>query len=128
MDTSHCRHPGLILLQLLFHSFLFGLALNMNISDDARGNKTNSNRKHILSSSSQHGKEYITCSMGGLEVPSTFVECNNPKDIITKINFVDYGNPTGQCGKFRHGKCGTPPDTMRLTKKVNKIKIIIHWK
>ncbi|KAF8117297.1 hypothetical protein N665_0011s0021 [Sinapis alba] len=117
MDTSHCRHRGLIFLLVLFCSFLFGLASNMNISDDARGNRTDSNRKHILSSSNQHGKEYITCSKGGLEVPHTYVKCHNPKDLIAKINFVDYGNPTGECGKFRHGKCGTPPATMRLTKK-----------
>ncbi|XP_010507417.1 PREDICTED: beta-galactosidase 15-like [Camelina sativa] len=36
--------------------------------------------------------------------------------IITKINFADYGNPTGTCEHFRDGNCGAPA-TLRLVKK-----------
>ncbi|CAH2064258.1 unnamed protein product [Thlaspi arvense] len=36
--------------------------------------------------------------------------------VITKIDFADYGNPTGKCQEFRHCNCGAPA-TLRLVKK-----------
>ncbi|CAH8320519.1 unnamed protein product [Eruca vesicaria subsp. sativa] len=125
MDTSHCRYGGYyILLLVLFYSSMFDLALNLDISSDARDAKTDSNLKRFLSNSShQHGKqaEYKYCRSEPVKRRDrmSFSCDKSPKDIITKINFADYGNPTGNCEDnkdIRHGNCGASA-TMRVVKK-----------
>lgn len=122
MDTSHCHYRSSILLLILSYLSMFDLASNMDISSDARGNKTDSNPR-----------EYTDCGRYGVErMDHMTVSCSQfPGYIITKINFADYGNPTG-CEEnekvFRHGNCGAPA-TLRIVKKVRKLMNIdnILW-
>ncbi|KAF8104309.1 hypothetical protein N665_0175s0035 [Sinapis alba] len=121
MDTSYCRYRDYyILLLVLFYSSMFDLASNMDISSDARGIKSDSNLKRFLSNSShKHGKDYLRCQTEEADMDQMSVACDGSlKDIITKINFADYGNPTGceDNKDSRHGNCGAR-DTLRLVKK-----------
>ncbi|CAN6909578.1 unnamed protein product [Brassica oleracea] len=43
MYASDCRYRGYILLLVLFYSLVFDLASKIDISDDVRGNQTDSN-------------------------------------------------------------------------------------
>ncbi|KAL0725873.1 hypothetical protein Bca4012_040472 [Brassica carinata] len=121
MDTSHCRCRGYILLVFLFCSFVFGLASNIDISDDARGSKTSTTPNRFLSNSNQNstdmGKEYIECAEADLEFPHMYISCDKTsKDVVRNINFADYGNPSGKCEHYRHGNCGAS-NTLRIVKK-----------
>ncbi|CAH8268448.1 unnamed protein product [Arabidopsis lyrata] len=118
MDTLHCRHNhGFILILLLFHSSLFSLASKIDVSDDARGIRIDGDQKRFLTNSPQHGKEHVACTNEEPDLgPLTLISCNEPGYVITKINFADYGNPSGTCGHFRHGNCGARA-TMRIVKK-----------
>ena len=125
MDTSHCHYRGYIVLVFLFYSFVFGLASNIDISDDAKGSKTNSTPRRFLSNSIYHGKdmgkEYIRCAESDLEIPQMDISCEKTsKDVVRNINFADYGNPSGKCEHYRHGNCGAS-NTLRIVKKVSKI-------
>ncbi|KAF3557488.1 hypothetical protein F2Q69_00014819 [Brassica cretica] len=109
MDTSHCHYQGYILLLVLLYSSMFDVASNIHISSDARGSKTDSNPK-----------QYVNCGNYEVERRRMTVSCSKSAEyIITKINFADYGNPTG-CSEehkvSRHGNCGAP-DTLRIVKK-----------
>lgn len=113
MDTSHCHYQGYILLLVLLYSSMFDVASNIDISSDARGSKTDSNPK-----------QYVNCGNYEVKRRQMTVSCSKSAEyIITKINFADYGNPTG-CSEdhkvSRHGNCGAP-DTLRIVKKVRKI-------
>ncbi|VVB05544.1 unnamed protein product [Arabis nemorensis] len=119
MGTSHCRHRhGIILLLALFHSYVFGFDSKIDVSDDAKGIKID--RKRFISSSNnsnQSSKEYTECTNQEPDPgPMTRISCDKPRYVITKIDFADYGNPSGTCGQFRHGNCGAPA-TLRLVKK-----------
>ncbi|CAN7057652.1 hypothetical protein BRARA_D00554 [Brassica rapa] len=121
MDTSHCHYRGYIVLVFLFYSFVFGLASNIDISDDAKGSKTNSTPRRFLSNSIYHGKdmgkEYIRCAESDLEIPQMDISCEKTsKDVVRNINFADYGNPSGKCEHYRHGNCGAS-NTLRIVKK-----------
>ncbi|XP_018460291.2 beta-galactosidase 14-like [Raphanus sativus] len=120
MDTSYfCYRDYYILLLVLFYSSMLDLASSTYIFSDARGIKTDSNLKRFLSNSNhQHGKENKQCISLEADMEMMRVSCDESKDIITKINFADYGNPT-DCEDnkdSRHGKCGAPA-TLRLVKK-----------
>lgn len=101
---------------------MFGLASNMD-SSDARASKTDTNPKHFLfNSSHQHGKEYMDCGSEGVERDEMTLVCyKSPKYIITKVNFADYGNPTGceDNKASKHGNCSALA-TLRLVKNVRK--------
>ncbi|CAN6909577.1 unnamed protein product [Brassica oleracea] len=117
MYASDCRYRGYILLLVLFYSLVFDLASKIDISDDVRGNQTDSNWKRFLSNSNQHGKEYTSCISVGAEIPKLYLFCDeSPKDIITKINFADYGNTISGCKDNRHGNCSAPA-ALRVVKK-----------
>ncbi|KAF8117294.1 hypothetical protein N665_0011s0018 [Sinapis alba] len=121
MDTLHCRCKGYILPVFLFYSFVFGLASNIDTSDDARSNKTNSAPKRSLRNSNYDGKDmgkiYIRCAESDLKLPSMRISCDETsKDVVRNINFADYGSPSGKCEHYRHGNCGAK-DTLRIVKK-----------
>ncbi|CAH8320504.1 unnamed protein product [Eruca vesicaria subsp. sativa] len=121
MDTSHFRRRCFILLIVLFYSSVFNLASNMDISDDARGRKINSTPKRFLGSTVDNGTDtgdgYILCAEADLELPMLDFNCyQTPKGVIKKINFVDYGNPSGKCEHYRHGNCGAKT-AMNVVKK-----------
>ncbi|KAF8117296.1 hypothetical protein N665_0011s0020 [Sinapis alba] len=113
MDTSHSRRGSYILLLVLSYSSVFGLA-----SNDASGNKNDSTFKSESTSTGwgrDMGKQYIMCTESNMEMPWT-TSCNKSKDVVTRINFADYGNPSGKCEHYRHGKCGSKY-TMEVAKK-----------
>ncbi|ESQ45183.1 hypothetical protein EUTSA_v10010944mg [Eutrema salsugineum] len=120
MNTSHCHHGFIILLLVLFHSSLFAFASKIDVYHDARRIQIEGDRKHIPSHSNrnprQQGKEYSACTNHkSVQGPITRIFCNGGY-VITKINFADYGNPTGTCEHFRHGNCGALA-TLRLVEK-----------
>lgn len=45
-------------------------------------------------------------------LPDPIIWCTDNK-LISKVEFADYGNPTGSCGDFKKGTCKNP-----LTKQV----------
>ncbi|EOA25947.1 hypothetical protein CARUB_v10019336mg [Capsella rubella] len=125
MDTSHsCRcYHGFVLLLVLIYSSVFGFSSKI----DARGIKINVDQKRFLSDSNHHprsefmgslqnGKEHLACTNHkSVQGPVTRLYCRDGY-VITKINFADYGNPTGTCENFRRGNCGAPA-TLRIVKK-----------
>lgn len=122
MDISHSRRRGYILLLVLSYSSVFGLASNTNISNDARSRDTNSTFKSETTSTSygtDMGKEYIMCTESNMELPWV-LSCEKPKEVIKRINFADYGNPSGECEHYKRGNCGAKT-TMQVVKKVSKI-------
>lgn len=123
MDTSHSRRQGYIFLLVLSYSSVLGLASNMNISsNDARGNKTDSffeDQYTYTHYGTDMGKEYIVCAESTMEYPWV-LGCNKSKEVFTKINFADYGDPSGKCEHYRHGNCGAET-AFKVAKKVSKI-------
>ncbi|XP_010504061.1 PREDICTED: beta-galactosidase 15-like [Camelina sativa] len=106
MDILHCRHHyGLICLLVLLHSSLYGLASKIDVSYNERGSRTDGNQKHVACTNQEPDPG-----------PLTRISCNEPGYVMTKINFADYGNPTGTCVRFRHGNCRAAA-TMRIVKK-----------
>ncbi|EOA25572.1 hypothetical protein CARUB_v10018916mg [Capsella rubella] len=116
-----CRHHQhvLIMLLVLLHSSLFCLASKMDVSYnyDERNIMIDGDQKRFLTTSSRHGKEHVACTNQEPDPgPLTRISCNGPGYVMTKINFAEYGNPTGTCGHFRHGNCRSQA-TMRIVKK-----------
>ncbi|CAH8320516.1 unnamed protein product [Eruca vesicaria subsp. sativa] len=138
MDILHSRRRGYILLLVLSYFSVFGFASSMNISNDARGSKADDDDMPFIPEAgstdygTDTGKEYIVCSESNITAPwdigcqktskdndvktSKDKDAKTSKDIITKINFADYGNPSGKCEHYRHGKCGSPY-TMKVVRK-----------
>ncbi|CAN7015174.1 unnamed protein product [Brassica oleracea var. botrytis] len=117
MDASHSRRRAYISLLVISYSYVFGLASNLNISNDARGSKieiTNS-RSSSTDYGTDMGKQYIMCTESNLQDPWV-LSCKTSKDVVTRINFADYGNPSGKCEHYRHGNCGAKA-TMDVVKK-----------
>ncbi|CAA7019133.1 unnamed protein product [Microthlaspi erraticum] len=78
----------------------------MDVPGDARDIKIDSDRQRFLSNSSkskQHSKEVVCTNQEPDPGPMTRISCLTPRYVITKIDFAEYGNPTGTCGHFRHG-------------------------
>ena len=120
MDASHSRRRGYISLLVISYSYVFGLASNLNISNDARGSKieiTNS-RSSSTDYGTDMGKQYIMCTESNLQDPWV-LSCKTSKDVVTRINFADYGNPISGCKDNRHGNCSAPA-ALRVVKKVSK--------
>ncbi|KAG2325811.1 hypothetical protein Bca4012_040474 [Brassica carinata] len=118
MDISHSCRRSYILLLVLSYSSVFVLASNMNISNDARSSDANSTFKSQTTSTdygTDMGKEYIMCTESNMEQPWV-LSCKKPKEVIKKINFADYGSPSGKCEHYRRGNCG-PKTTMEVAKK-----------
>ncbi|KAL0772937.1 hypothetical protein Bca101_038088 [Brassica carinata] len=125
MDTTHSCRRGYILLLVLSYSSVFGLASNMSISNDTSGNKTDSffeSQRTSTEWGTDMGNKYIMCTESNMEIP-WMISCNKSKDVFTRINFADYGNPSGKCEHYRHGNCGSKT-TMEVAKKVSKINDI----
>ncbi|KAL0772934.1 hypothetical protein Bca101_038085 [Brassica carinata] len=127
MDASHSRRRAYISLLVISYSYVFGLASNLNISNDARGSKieiTNS-RSSSTDYGTDMGKQYIMCTESNLQDPWV-LSCKTSKDVVTRINFADYGNPSGKCEHYRHGNCGAKA-TMDVVKKncLGKHKCVI---
>ncbi|WZY88041.1 hypothetical protein YC2023_044776 [Brassica napus] len=122
MDASHSRRRGYISLLVISYSYVFGLASNLNISNDARGSKieiTNS-RSSSTDYGTDMGKQYIMCTESNLQDPWV-LSCKESKDVVTRINFADYGNPSGKCEHYRHGNCGAKA-TMHVVKECLPVK------
>ncbi|CAN7135537.1 unnamed protein product [Brassica rapa subsp. narinosa] len=118
MDTTHSCRRGYILLLVLSYSSVFGLASNMSISNDTSGNKTDSFFESQSTSTewgTDMGDKYIMCTESNMEIP-WMISCKKSKEVFTRINFADYGNPSGKCEHYRHGNCGAKT-TMEVAKK-----------
>jgi len=37
--------------------------------------------------------------------PVLSLECPNPNQVISSIEFASFGTPYGTCGNFKHGRC-----------------------
>ena len=121
MDTTHSCRRGYILLLVLSYSSVFGLASNMSISNDTSGNKTDSffeSQRTSTEWGTDMGNKYIMCTESNMDIP-WMISCNKSKEVFTRINFADYGNPSGKCEHYRHGNCGAKT-TMEVAKKVSK--------
>lgn len=118
MNTLHSHRLGYILLLVIFHSSVFGLVSNKNISSDA--DSTFKSQTAYTHYGKDMGKEYIMCTEANIELPWKLSCTRESKDVVTKINFADYGNPSGKCEHYKHGNCGAST-TMKVVKKVSKI-------
>lgn len=101
METSPCRRlHGFILLLVMFFPTVFSLASTIDVS-------IHGDRKRILSGSTETYTmcaEHSEANDDGMPIPLNF-DCKKGY-VMSKINFADYGQSTGSCGKFKRGKCG----------------------
>ncbi|ESQ45185.1 hypothetical protein EUTSA_v10011137mg [Eutrema salsugineum] len=116
---QYCRRlHGFVWLLVLFLSSVFSLASMMDVS-------LQGHRKRILSGSNTHSphsntgpNEYTVCGdateVDGRLMPPNF-DCDEG-DVISDIKFAFYGQPTGDCGTFKRGKCG-PHNALNIVKK-----------
>lgn len=136
METIQCPRHGFILVFVLFITSAASCSASKNdVSYDARGIKIEVEyQKRILSDSipnprSEFGKSLpkldnqipICRHQNRSKAPVMMFDCKEKGYVFTKINFADYGHPSGDCGNFRRGNCGAP-DTLRLVKKVKNYK------
>ncbi|CAA7019136.1 unnamed protein product [Microthlaspi erraticum] len=122
METLHGlgrRHGFIILLLVMFLSFVSGFALN-SFSYDARDVKIHSDVRILSGSDSggfpPRGKEYLLCGTHNPDQDGTLFSPYCEKGyVISEIKFADFGQPTGSCETFKHGKCGAAA-TLKLVK------------
>ncbi|CAA7019135.1 unnamed protein product [Microthlaspi erraticum] len=126
MESTHCLpgHGFIILLLVICLSSISCFASKINGSYDARDTKIHSDRKRSLSGSSsgQSPRSDKGQPLCALHNPTKSGKLFSPfcleGYVITEIKFADYGQPTGSCETFKHGKCGAK-DTLSLVEKVN---------